>query len=315
MHLIIPYAFSCSDGCVAALPALKLPNLHKLLARLSPLARDQGEELSLSPPHERALARALGLPVTDGLIAWAALQAAQRPELTSHGKAWSFVTLCHWRVNTQQVVMSHLPLPDLSAAQSDELLAAMRPYFEEDGIALHADQNGRWLAQADVFADIATASPDRVVGHNLDAWMPGAAAAAPLRRLQNEMQMLLYTHPINDAREAQGLSPVNSFWLSGTGALPGSGPALGVGAAPTVVDTLRQAALEENWPAWTHAWQDLDATQINSLLQAVARGQAVQITLCGERSSQSWQTRQQPVWQKFRHLFGAKPLSSLLEKL
>ncbi len=32
--------------------------------------------------------------------------------------------------------------------------------------------------------------------------------------------MLLYTHPINAAREARGELAVNSFWLSGTGPTP-----------------------------------------------------------------------------------------------
>ena len=35
--------------------------------------------------------------------------------------------------------------------------------------------------------------------------------------LAGEVQMLLYSHPLNDAREAQGALPVNSFWLSGCG--------------------------------------------------------------------------------------------------
>jgi len=74
MHLLIPFAFGSSDGAAAALPALKLPQLDKLLARLTPQPLDAGDEFSLSPPHERALARALDLPVIDGLIPWAALQ-------------------------------------------------------------------------------------------------------------------------------------------------------------------------------------------------------------------------------------------------
>ena len=36
--------------------------------------------------------------------------------------------------------------------------------------------------------------------------------------------MLLYTHPVNDAREARGALPVNSFWLSGCGVRAGRRP-------------------------------------------------------------------------------------------
>ena len=73
-HLLIPGAASASEGCQQALQNLALPHLDRLLARLSPhpAGSDSGEETSFTPPHERALARALGLPAEDGRIPWAA---------------------------------------------------------------------------------------------------------------------------------------------------------------------------------------------------------------------------------------------------
>ena len=182
MHLIIPYASSLSAGCLAAQQSLRLPQLQQLLKRLTPLPPSHGDAFSLSTPHECVLASALRLPLADGQIPWAALHAHSRSELPAAEAAWAFVTLCHWQVNTHHVAMSHLPLPDLAAAESDALLDAMRGYFEDDGIALHADQPGRWLAQAPLFAEIASASTDRVVGRNLASWMSASKAAAPLRR-------------------------------------------------------------------------------------------------------------------------------------
>jgi len=315
MHLIIAYASSGSAGCSAVLPDLELPHLQQLLARLRLQPLDAGDEHSLSPPHERALARSLGLDTRDGLIPWAALQARQRTELVASQKAWSFITLCHWQVNTQHFAMSHLPLPELQPEQSDALLTAMRPYFEEDGITLHTDQCGRWLAQSEVFANIATASLDRVVGRNLDGWMPSEAQAAPLRRLQNEMQMLLYSHPAYDQRVALGLTPVNSFWYSGTGVLPATYTPPAQGDLPTVVDSLRGPALAENWPAWTQAWHELDAGPIKTLLQTVGSGEPVQITLCGERHAQTWLAQPLTLLQKLKSVFGSQRPSSLLEQL
>ena len=72
--LLIPYAASTAEGCQQALQGLALPHLDRLLARLSPhtAQTDTGEETSFTPPHERALARALGLPFDDGRTPWAA---------------------------------------------------------------------------------------------------------------------------------------------------------------------------------------------------------------------------------------------------
>lgn len=314
MHLLIPYAASHAEGCQAALATLKLPNLQKLIARLSPQALDTGDELSWSPPHERALAGALGLVVIDGQIPWAALEAQKHPELAHLQGAWAFVTLCHWQATMHEVTMRQLPMRDLDGAESDSLLAAMQPFFAQDGIALHPFEAGRWLAHGTVFGGLRSAAPDRVLGRNLSPWMPTAAQAGSLIRLVSEMQMLLYTHPINDARERRGAPPVNAIWFSGTGALPDSPPGA-TSAQPTVVPTLREAALQDDWATWSSAWQTLDATQIRQLLDAQTRGDSVQLTLCGERHAQSWVHQPPSLTQKFRQLFGAPSLQSALEPL
>ena len=307
MHLLIPFASCLAEGCASALPFLKLPQLEKLLARLTPEAPDAGDEFSLSTPHERALARALGLPVQDGLIPWAAHYAH-----TNGGAA--FITPCHWQVGSHQIAMGDWPLADFSEAESRALMAAMQPYFEEDGITLQFDDTTRWLAFSPVFDDIATASLDRIRGRNLENWMPRDANAAPLRRLQNEMQMLLYTHPVNEARSARRAAVVNSFWLSGTGRLSPPPTAFST-PPPTVIDTLRQAALKEDWSAWTQAWQQVDANECAALLTALNQGQAVQLTLCGERHAHHFQSGPRSLLQKFSSLFGTQPASPLLKSL
>ena len=312
MHLLIPFAFASSEGCRQALSTLKLPQLEKLLSRLTPEPLDLGDEFSLSPPHERALAHARKLPLQDGLIPWAALRAHEMDEASG---AWGFITPCHWQLGTHHVTMSGQELPDFSMDESKTLLSAMRPYFEEDGVNLHYDQPNRWLARGELFDDLATASLDRVVGRNLEHWMPRAANAAPLRRLQNEMQMLLYTHPVNDARAARGVPVVNSFWLSGTGALPRPWPRAAAEPPLVVVNTLRAAALNDDWAAWARAWQQLDATECAALLVALDRGALGQLTLCGERNAQTFTMRPQTYLKRFMNLFGTRPSNTLLEQL
>ena len=325
MHLLIPYAASPSDGCLTALATLQLPNLQKLLSRLTAQAMEMGDELSLSPPHERALASLLGLSAVDGQIPWAALQAQKDPSLADFGGAWAFVTLCHWQADKHQVSMRQIPMQDLPQVESDTLLSAMRPFFAEDGITLYPNESGRWLAHANVFEGLATASPDRVLGRNLVAWMPDAAQAGGLMRLISEMQMLLYNHPVNDAREARGTLPVNAFWLSGSGvlarkldaptSLPHAEQAPQTPEMPTVVNTLRDAALREDWSAWANAWQTLDTNQIKAMLDAQTRGEPVQLTLCGERHAQTWRSQPQALMQKLKHLFGTQPIQNMLKVL
>jgi hypothetical protein len=311
MHLLIPFAHCSSEGCAAALGALKLPQLQKLLSRLVALPLDQGDELSLSPPHERALARALGLPLTDGVLPWAAMQAWKIRQATG---AWAFITPCHWELGSKHVVMSSLTLPEFSALDSQTLLTAMQPYFDEDGISLHYFEPTRWLAHSDLFTYMATASPDRVSGRQVANWLPPAGDAAALLRLQGEMQMLLYNHPLNEARSARGLPTVNSFWISGTGALP-TAWAAPAQAAPLVVTALRDAALQEDWPAWVAAWEALDANECAMLAKEMDQGSLVRLTLCGERHAQTFHSAQAGVLKRLKSLFNNPPIASFLESL
>jgi hypothetical protein len=326
MHLLIPYAASHAEGCQAALATLQLPNLQKLLSRLTAQPLDAGNELSMSPPHERALATSLGLATADGQIPWAALRAQKHPSLADFGGAWAYVSLCHWQADKKQVSMHQIPIQDLSLSESDTLLNDMRPFFAEDGLTLYPDEPGRWLAHGDMLVGLTTASPDRVLGRNLAPWMPDVSQAGGLLRLISEMQMLLYTHPLNDAREARGALAVNAIWFSGSGTLPtkpvmadpgscsGAVPICNP-ARPTVASTLRQAALQEDWSTWATAWQALDATDIKEMLAAHKRGEPVQLTLCGERDAQTWVAQTQPLMQKIRSFFGTKPLQNVLYKL
>ncbi len=316
MHLLIPFAASSSPACRQVLQRLSLPNLEKLLGRLTLVDTDEADASSRTPPHERARARALRLDAPDGQVPWAARQAIQTglAQPPADGLAWAWITLCHWKVHADYIVMDNPLALALDAAQSQTLLDAMRPFFEEDGIALHYAAPTQWLACGEVFRDLATASLDRVVGGDIDAWLPKSGQAAPLRRLQNEMQMLLYTHAANDDRAARALAPVNSFWVSGTGALPADWrePAQD---EPVLPDDLREAALAGDWTAWGECWRALDAGACAALLAALQAGHSVRLTLCGERGALTFESQQKGMFRKIASQFGRKPLSSLLNLL
>ncbi|RZL63218.1 MAG: hypothetical protein EOP81_13340 [Variovorax sp.] len=318
-HLLIPYAAPDAPACRQALAALHLPNLEALLSKLVLQHDDRQPADTLSPPHERALAAALGIAAPDGCIPWAALEARRRQlGPTEAGESWGFVTLCHWQVGMDSVRLGDPASIEIDAAESDALLAAARPFFEEDGIALHPGSTpGRWLACGPVFDALPTASIDRAVEGPLAQWMPDSEAARPLRRLQNEMQMLLYTQRVNDDRAARGAVAINSFWLSGTGHLPTTHVAVDDTAAPlpTVVDSLRGPALGDDGAAWAAAWAALDCGPVAALRAAQADGAEVMLTLCGDRAAQRWVARPRGLASWARGLLQRAPAIRTLEAL
>lgn len=345
-HLIIPFAGCSAEGWLPALQALPRENLGqlgRLLQGMAILQSDHQDAATLSPPHERALARALGLAsdtTPDGLLPWAARDAAEHLQ-AGHDQAWAWVTPCHWAMGHLHATLSDPAALSLGEDESRALLAIMQPYFETDGITLHFLSPERWLAEGELFRDLPTASLDRVLARNVDAWLPGgqkaersagraseASSATPegsaareaasvggrtMRRLQNEIQMLLYTHSFNDAREARRQLPVNSFWLSGTGALPAAfRPAPLDVAAPR---DLAQAVFREDWAAYGQAWAALDSGAIAQLLARQRAGETVRLTLCGEHSAQTFESSAQGLFARISSLFATKSILDGLKKL
>ena len=312
-HLIIPYAAHPSDACRQALQNLRLPHLDALLQRLTLQDNTQSPDDALSAPHERAQARALGLPDGDGRTPWAAWELHQRGRTQDAlHSAWAFVTPCHWQVRTDHVTLSDPAALRLDEAASRALLEVLAPWFAQDGVTLHYDRPTRWLAQGDTLADLATASVERVLHRDVSHWLPGEHKAHPMRRLHSEMQMLLYTHPFNDARTARGLPPVNAFWVHGAGALPRPPTAT---HAPQLQHELLQAALHEDWGAWGRAWAELDAGPVAHLAEHVARGGAARLTLCGERSAMAWHTAPRGLGHRIQSFFSPQRFTSVREQL
>jgi hypothetical protein len=308
MHLIVPFASAVSPGARAVLPGLRLPRLVELAAQLEwgdadgpdvprggaadardaaaepewAQGRDLALETTLTPPHERALGRALGLRAADGCWPLAAVEAARRG-LPGADAAWAWLSPVHWQLGTEQVSMVDPAASGLDEATSRAFLDTLRPIFEAEGMALHYAAPDRWLACHPAFEGLPAASVDRVAGRNVDPWLPADVRARWLRRLQSEAQMLWHGHPLNEAREARGEPAVNSVWWSGCGrAGPVNWP-----AGLEVDARLRAPALAEDWAAWAQAWLMLDAGPLGACLEQAARGEPVRVTLCGERRART----------------------------
>ncbi|MDI9333105.1 MAG: hypothetical protein QM533_01885 [Cytophagales bacterium] len=272
-HLIIPFASSLSEGCQAALTTVALPNLGQFLKNAECVRADHGDEFDALLPHERLLGT------------------------SNH----VLITPCHWRVGVDHIRMDNPDDLQLSSEESQAFFEAVRPYFLDDGMVLRYAAPLRWYAQSLALEGLRLASLDRVIGRNVDVWQPQTEASRSIRRLQNEIQMLLYTHPLNEAREARGLPTVNSFWLSyELNALEE--------ATPLPLMHLRQAALRSDWQSWVASWQAIDS----KALQDVSS-----ITLCGERHAHTYHAAtSRSLSRKMKRLFKPAPsIQSVLQAL
>lgn len=203
----------------------------------------------------------------------------------------------------------------LTMDEAGELAAALRPLFDEAGLALELSAPDRWhlrLPPAMPLPRLAT--PEDALGEDLYQHLPGGEAGRFWRVLQNDIQMSLHQHPLNAQRRARGRSPVNSLWLWGAGRLPQAvrSPFEGVvGDDPLLCALAAHASLvrRERTPAhmasasagWLVDLQDLPATQIERdgwpVIAELAKRQPVRFAFA---SGERWLRRPGHRWRFWR---------------
>ncbi len=313
-HLLIPFAAAQAHDGQPLWPASaaggQLPNLAALLRRMRPVGQvDTGAE-GPSMPYELALARLLGLPAEPGHVPWAAF------ETRTVGTPCGWIKPCHLQTGADQVRLAGPEQLALDDAESRALLAAAAPYFEEDGIHLRYAMPTAWLASGEPLRGLATWSLDRLAGRHLTPerlHFTGHAHGARWRRLQNEMQMLFYAHPVNDERQRRGQPLANAIWVTGAGTLDALPP-----PAPDVVveNRLCAASLALDARAYADAWRAVDADAIARLLDRSRAGEAVQLTLAGEQRAITYASpAPASPWARLSQLFAARPSLAVLDTL
>jgi hypothetical protein len=173
-------------------------------------AAEPGSPADTSPPAAVAAMASLGLPAAEG--------------------HWFIVQATHIHIARDHLVLTDHRQLALDSQESRALFDAAAPLCTELGKTLLYGKPDTWFLRADDWPQLRTATPDAASGRNVDIWMPVGEGDRAWRKLQNEIQMHWFTHPVNEQREALGLKPVNSLWLWG-GADTATVPTMGAGAA------------------------------------------------------------------------------------
>jgi hypothetical protein len=212
---------------------------------------------------------------------------------------WLRADPVHLRMQGNQMVL--LADMDVAADEAGELCAALNAYFAGQGMEFFAPHPQRWYVRLDKPADIETVPLSLVAGRNIGDLLPGGAEATRWRQVFNEMQMLLFAHPLNEVREARGELPVNSVWLwgeGGTGDMPQK--TCDSASSDEALAEMFAAAAGMPFAAWSPHWRGGEGSQLlvfTGLRAALRRGD-----LAGWRSAlQDFETGYaQPLWQALR---------------
>ncbi|MEP7275013.1 MAG: hypothetical protein ABI812_01585 [Betaproteobacteria bacterium] len=202
LTLIVPGLNACSAAALAATPALKrLAVFAKAPAAVAGgLDAATIEALGLAADTPQAPLRALGA----GLAAGDDYVLAADPVALVAGG--------------DDVVLD-AQIADLAADEAAALLAALNAHFAQDGLGFAAPRPDAWFVCMTATPQLLTTPLHRAAGAPIFDHLPGGADGKTWQRWQNEIQMLLHTHPANGAREARGVRAVTGLWFWGGGRL------------------------------------------------------------------------------------------------
>jgi len=108
----------------------------------------------------------------------------------------------------------------LTQNEAGQLVAELNEALAQDGWLLKAPRPERWYLKPPVAAAITTTPLAVANGRNVYPLLPQGSDRKAWHVYLNEIQILLHTSPVNVARTARGVLPVNSVWFWGGGRLP-----------------------------------------------------------------------------------------------
>jgi len=108
----------------------------------------------------------------------------------------------------------------INREHAELMIASLNQHFNQDGLNFLIGHSGAWYLRAARTPQIKTSLPGLAAGKDIHQFMPQGVESSKWLAVLNEVQMLLFEHPANVAREGAGELAVNSVWFSGGGMMP-----------------------------------------------------------------------------------------------
>ena len=254
-----------------------------LLTRHGSIERVRYDDFATSLPHEQWLSKRHQM---------SPLQYCQQ-NLGVHLDPgfWFLLNPVHLHVASTHLVLTDYRQLNVTDHESRLLFERATLLCDEVGLQLVYGDATHWFLRADQWSEFETASPDAACGHNIDIWSPKGEAVLGWRKLQNEIQMDWFIHPVQEQRQQRGERAINGLWMSSGTKInaaevtppvlsdPQATDSLALTPSNTVLEQLRSAALASDWGTWVHLMIDLDRSYFTTIVHALKKRQVTQVDL------------------------------------
>lgn len=317
LDILLPFGLPPAELSADLYRELKAPSLATLTARARSSARTSQtfEDFHRALPHEIWLTKQFGLENTQLANSSPPIAVALMQSLGLNPKdgMWFVLQPVHIHIARDHLVLTDPRQLQLPEQEARRLFDVAKPLFDECGKDLMYGNAEMWFVRADDWSELQTATPDAAAGHNIDIWMPKGSGERDWRKVQNEVQMHWFTHPVNTEREATGRKIVNSVWLWGGATVSAPCPAKQYKGAFNlhgwmqafsryvpdhavvdsarelisskskssllVVDSLIDPALSNDWGRWLDYMHRLESDWFAPILQGLKSGELDQVSI------------------------------------
>ncbi len=327
LEIILPFGIPNPALAKELLRQAKTPSLAKLITFGKLREHHQLNEFARLLPHEFCLYQdpfSRNKLTQQNFVAPNRDERLNSPETTHYTMSlkslapalgfWFTLNPVHVHIARDHLVMTDPQRLDISDDESKALFNVAHEICTELGHELLYGDHKTWFLRADDWSELRTSSLFAAAGHNMDIWIAEGEKARAWRKLQNEIQMAWHISKVNQAREEQGKSPINSVWLhSGSAELKQVNFQSGINAlhdalknskaesSPQriLIDSLIEPALNSDWGSWLMQLNQLEMVCFSPLWSAIESGQmknlnlvlsdTQQLALIECRSARFWQ--------------------------
>ncbi len=279
VHLILPSLF---------LPAATQSERVVLLTLQKMLARGRNQPDFSPSGLEAHLCQIFGVAQQQD---WPLAAIGARADGLPDG-VWLRADPVHLYLQRDRLLLSEI---SVSAEEAQQSCAALNAYFLEQDLRFYAPHPQRWYVQLPAVPCMDTVPLSQMLGENVRHALPKGEDAAHWHQVFNEIQMLLFSLPLNLAREERGQPPLNSVWFWGAGATPTelSAPYTSV-SADNALTAHFAAAAGVTFTPWQGRWNGEELLVWNAPHHALRQGDFAQWQ---EVLQQFEQHYAQPLWQ------------------
>lgn len=121
------------------------------------------------------------------------------------------------QLDINEAILADAAVLDIQSAEASAIIADLNFHFKDDGVVFRCAEPTRWYCEFPRVLNVSTYAPSYATGKSVALTMAQGSDAGVWRGWLSEIEMLLYSHTVNQERLACGKTAINSLWLWGEG--------------------------------------------------------------------------------------------------